>query len=161
MILRVLNLSFNDIQGLLRSFFKKLTRLEELYFSGNSLQMEDLCWLVKLEVLFLNGNRLQTLPQELGKVPSLAVLDVGSIILKYNWEFDRNWWLNPHKRELQPEPAVPQSVGFRSCVLFSPSASALSLSTFVLLGFPSCCFVCLVRHTCFCALEGQNRRRRH
>ena len=44
--------------------------------------------------LFLNGNRLQSLPQELGKIQELMILDVGSNLLKYNtanWEFDWNW----------------------------------------------------------------------
>jgi len=95
--LRVLNLSFNEIQELPPSFFRSLTKLEELYLSGNSLSTiptEDLHRLTRLQVLFLNGNKLQTLPQELGKIQSLAALDVGSNVLKYNinnWEFDWNW----------------------------------------------------------------------
>ena len=95
--LRVLNLSFNDIQELPRQFFKEIVLLEELYLSGNKLAglpTEDLPRLSKLEVLYLNGNRLLTLPQELGKVINLAVLDVGSNGLRYNisnWEFDWNW----------------------------------------------------------------------
>ncbi|KAI0313942.1 phosphatase 2C-domain-containing protein [Amylostereum chailletii] len=104
--LRVLNLSFNDIQEMPRFFFRDMSKLEELYMSGNklaSLPTEDLHRLTHLEVLFLNGNRLQTLPQELGKVPSLAVLDVGSNVLKYNvtnWEFDWNWNFNQNLRYL-------------------------------------------------------------
>jgi adenylate cyclase len=92
-----LNLSFNEIQELPPSFFRNLTKLEELYLSGNSLSTiptEDLHRLTRLQVLFLNGNKLQTLPQELGKIQSLAALDVGSNMLKYNinnWEFDWNW----------------------------------------------------------------------
>jgi len=95
--LRVLNLSFNEIQDMMPTFFQNLTKLEELYMSGNkltSIPTEDLPKLTRLSVLFLNGNRLQTLPQELGKVQSLTVLDVGSNLLKYNinnWEFDWNW----------------------------------------------------------------------
>jgi adenylate cyclase len=95
--LHVLNLSFNEIQELPPSFFRNLTKLEELYLSGNSLSTiptEDLHRLTRLQVLFLNGNKLQTLPQELGKIQSLAALDVGSNVLKYNinnWEFDWNW----------------------------------------------------------------------
>ncbi|TFY71632.1 hypothetical protein EVG20_g1385 [Dentipellis fragilis] len=98
--LTVLNLSFNDIQEMPRSFFREMTCLEALYLSGNklaSLPTEDLHRLNKLDTLFLNGNRLQTLPQELAKVPSLTVLDVGSNVLKYNvnnWEFDWNWNFN-------------------------------------------------------------------
>jgi adenylate cyclase len=97
--LRILNLSFNQIQELPPSFFKNLHNLEELYLSGNhisSIPTEDLHRLTRLQVLFLNGNKLQTLPQELGKVQSLSALDVGSNVLKYNinnWEFDWNWWV--------------------------------------------------------------------
>ncbi|KAF8179042.1 hypothetical protein K438DRAFT_1843469, partial [Mycena galopus ATCC 62051] len=57
----------------------------------------------RLSTLFLNGNQLQTLPQELGKVKSLTVLDVGSNSLKYNinnWEFDWNWNFNKGLRYL-------------------------------------------------------------
>lgn len=95
--LRVLNLSFNEIQELPSSFLRNLTRLEELYLSGNqltSIPTEDLPRLTRLSVLFLNGNKLQTLPQELNKVQSLTVIDAGSNALRYNinnWEFDWNW----------------------------------------------------------------------
>lgn len=95
--LRVLNLSFNEIQELPGSFLRNLTKLEELYLSGNqltSIPTEDLPRLTRLSVLFLNGNKLQTLPQELNKVQSLTVIDAGSNALRYNinnWEFDWNW----------------------------------------------------------------------
>lgn len=59
-----------------------------------SIPSEDLHRMTNLSVLYLNGNKLHTLPQELGKVKSLKVLDVGSNLLKYNvnnWEFDWNW----------------------------------------------------------------------
>ena len=95
--LKVLNLSFNEIQELPPSFFRNMTQLEELYLSGNrlaSIPTEDLPRLKCLSTLFLNGNKLQTLPQELCKVKNLTNLDVGSNLLKYNinnWEFDWNW----------------------------------------------------------------------
>ncbi|KIJ92315.1 hypothetical protein K443DRAFT_135321 [Laccaria amethystina LaAM-08-1] len=98
--LKVLNLSFNEIQELPPSFFRNMTQLEELYLSGNrlaSIPTEDLPRLKCLSTLFLNGNKLQTLPQELCKVKKLANLDVGSNFLKYNinnWEFDWNWNFN-------------------------------------------------------------------
>ncbi|KAJ6616665.1 hypothetical protein B0H10DRAFT_1948982 [Mycena sp. CBHHK59/15] len=104
--LRVLNLSFNDIQDMPSNFFRHLTKLEEVYLSGNGLTnfpSEDLPKLTRLSTLFLNGNRLQTLPQELGKVKSLMILDVGSNWLKYNinnWEFDWNWNFNKNLRYL-------------------------------------------------------------
>lgn len=95
--LHVLNLSFNEIQEIPQSFFRNLSKLEELYLSGNkltSIPTEDLHRLTRLSVLFLNGNKLQTLPHELGKIQSLAILDAGSNILRYNinnWQFDWNW----------------------------------------------------------------------
>ena len=98
--LRVLNMSFNEIQEIPPSFFRNLSKLEELYLSGNkltSIPTEDLHRLTRLSVLFLNGNKLQTLPHELGKIQSLAVLDAGSNVLKYNinnWQFDWNWWVS-------------------------------------------------------------------
>ncbi|KAK1221275.1 cysteinyl-tRNA synthetase [Marasmius sp. AFHP31] len=101
--IRVLNLSFNDIQELPPTFFYSLTNLEELYLSGNKLTSipipteEDAPVRKKLNTLFLNGNRFQTLPAELQKILSLTVLDVGSNLLKYNinnWEFDWNWNFN-------------------------------------------------------------------
>jgi adenylate cyclase len=82
--LRVLNLSFNDIQEMPPSFFKTLIKLEELYLSGNkltSIPTEDMHRLVKLHTLFFNGNKLKSLPTELGKINSLMALDVGSNML--------------------------------------------------------------------------------
>ncbi|TFK74233.1 PP2C-domain-containing protein [Pluteus cervinus] len=104
--LKVLNLSFNDIQEMPSGFFRGLTNLEELYLSGNklaSIPTEDLPKMGRLSVMFLNGNRLQTLPHELGKVKNLKVLDVGSNQLKYNinnWEFDWNWNFNKNLKYL-------------------------------------------------------------
>ncbi|KAF8965555.1 hypothetical protein BDZ97DRAFT_1918118 [Flammula alnicola] len=104
--LRVLNLSYNEIQDMPGNFFRNMSHLEELYLSGNkltSIPVEDFPRLTKLSILFLNGNKLQTLPQELGKVANLTVLDVGSNYLKYNinnWEFDWNWNFNTNLKYL-------------------------------------------------------------
>ncbi|OCH91705.1 adenylate cyclase-like protein [Obba rivulosa] len=104
--LRVLNLSFNDLQDVPPTFFKSFVRLRELYLSGNNIRVipiDDFHYLRKLDVLFLNGNKLQTLPSALGQLKSLAVLDVGSNELRYNihnWEFDWNWNSNPTLRYL-------------------------------------------------------------
>jgi adenylate cyclase len=98
--LRVLNLSFNEIQELPSSFLRNLQQLEELYLSGNqltSIPTEDLVKMTRLSVLFLNGNKFQTLPAELGKIPSLTIIDAGSNLLRYNihnWEFDWNWYVS-------------------------------------------------------------------
>lgn len=98
--LRVLNLSFNEIQELPSAFLRNLQQLEELYLSGNqltSIPTEDLVKMTRLSVLFLNGNKFQTLPAELGKIPSLTIIDAGSNLLRYNihnWEFDWNWNFN-------------------------------------------------------------------
>jgi adenylate cyclase len=94
--LRTLNLSFNDLyeippEGLCHQ------HLYELYLSGNqltSLPADDLEKLCYLRVLAVNGNKLQTLPAEIGKLRKLLVLDVGNNVLKYNisnWPYDWNW----------------------------------------------------------------------
>ncbi|GLB44995.1 putative adenylyl- / guanylyl cyclase, catalytic domain [Lyophyllum shimeji] len=104
--LRVLNLSFNELQDLPSRFFCHLTMLEELYLSGNkltSIPTEELPKLKRLMTLYLNGNKLHTLPPELGKVQNLMILDVGSNLLKYNvnnWEFDWNWNFNKNLKYL-------------------------------------------------------------
>ena len=126
--LRVLNLSFNNIQQLPSSFFRHLTNLRELYLSGNNISAiptENLQHMTRLEVLYLNGNKLQTLPREISKLTSLFVMDVGSNVLKYNinnWEFDWNWYVYMWRcsvqlnlrcalQELQHQLAVPELVG--------------------------------------------------
>ncbi|KAF7721491.1 cysteinyl-tRNA synthetase [Apophysomyces ossiformis] len=94
--LRTLNLSFNDLyeipsEGLCHQ------HLYELYLSGNhltSLPADDIEKLSYLRVLAVNGNKLQTLPAEIGKLRKLLVLDVGNNVLKYNinnWFYDWNW----------------------------------------------------------------------
>ncbi|KAI8341379.1 hypothetical protein BC941DRAFT_449807 [Chlamydoabsidia padenii] len=94
--LRTLNLSFNDLfeippDGLCHQ------HLYELYLSGNqltSLPADDIEKLSYLRVLAVNGNKLQTLPAEIGKLRKLLVLDVGNNLLKYNianWPYDWNW----------------------------------------------------------------------
>jgi len=104
--LRVLNLSFNEIQDLPPSFFRNYTFLVEIYLSGNklsSIPTEDMHRLTNLTVMFLNGNKLQVLPHEFSKLTSLTVLDVGSNLLKYNinnWEFDWNWNFNKNLKYL-------------------------------------------------------------
>jgi adenylate cyclase len=94
--LRTLNLCFNDLyeippEGLCHQ------HLYELFLSGNhlaSLPADDIEKLSYLRVLAVNGNKLQTLPAEIGKLRKLLVLDVGNNVLKYNisnWPYDWNW----------------------------------------------------------------------
>lgn len=93
--LKILNLSFNDLDeiptgGLVNPY------LTELYLSGNQLSSlpDDIEKLSNLRILHVNGNKLQTLPAELSKIRKLIVLDVGSNALKYNianWQYDWNW----------------------------------------------------------------------
>jgi adenylate cyclase len=94
--LRTLNLSFNDLyevppDGLCHQ------HLYELYLSGNqltSLPADDIEKLQYMRVLAVNGNKLQTIPAEIGKLRKLLVLDVGNNLLKYNisnWPYDWNW----------------------------------------------------------------------
>lgn len=119
--LRVLNLSFNDLQELPVAFFKNFSKLEELYLSGNklaSLPSEDLPRLTKLRVLYLNGNKLQTLPHELGKVMSLTVLDVGSNSLKYNinnWEYDWNWYVSIRLHFSHIHSTISTGISIKAC----------------------------------------------
>jgi adenylate cyclase len=95
--LKIINLSFNDIQELPPLFFKQHPHLIELYLSGNKLSTipsDTFDRAHYLTTLFLNGNRLQTIPAELGKIKTLTSLDVGSNQLKYNInnsEYDWNW----------------------------------------------------------------------
>lgn len=95
--LRVLNLSFNEIDEIPPHRLGKNSGLQELYLSGNNLRnlpSEDLERLIALRILHVNSNKIQVLPAELGKIAKLHVLDVGSNVLKYNianWGYDWNW----------------------------------------------------------------------
>ncbi|KAG9284485.1 hypothetical protein G9A89_014089 [Geosiphon pyriformis] len=93
--LRILNLSFNDLDEVPRGSVIS-SHLMELYLSGNEFGAlpDEIDALTSLRVLHVNGNKLQTLPAELSKIRKLLVLDVGSNALKYNianWQFDWNW----------------------------------------------------------------------
>ncbi|KAF8305479.1 PP2C-domain-containing protein [Clavulina sp. PMI_390] len=103
--LRVLNLSFNQLNELPSSHLHSFSQLYELYLSGNNLTSlpGDMIKSLKLKVLHLNGNKLQTLPAELGKVSALETLDVGNNLLKYNvtnWQYDWNWNFNSQLKYL-------------------------------------------------------------
>ncbi|KAG9248518.1 hypothetical protein BJ878DRAFT_547929, partial [Calycina marina] len=104
--LRVLNLSYNDLNELPPRTLKKWPHLQELYLSGNeltSLPSDDIEESSYLQTLHINGNKFQTLPAELGKAHRLAVLDCGSNSLKYNvsnWPYDWNWNWNTNLKYL-------------------------------------------------------------
>lgn len=137
--LRVLNLSFNQLNELPPLHLHGFAQLHELYLSGNnltSLPGETIQKLLKLKVLHLNGNKLQTLPAELAKVAGLETLDVGNNQLKYNvlnWQYDWNWYeplslssietnLSP-SQELQLAAQVSQPIWKQTTRNQKPSAS--------------------------------------
>ncbi|GAB7365075.1 hypothetical protein MBLNU230_g5856t1 [Neophaeotheca triangularis] len=133
--LRILNLSYNQLYDIPPRTIKRWTHLTELYLSGNdlsSLPTEDLEEGSSLKVLHINSNKFQTLPAELGKVQKLAILDVGSNMLKYNvsnWPYDWNWnWnhqlrylnLSGNKRlEIKPSANAPSNRDTKDLTDFS------------------------------------------
>ena len=106
--LRILNLAYNFIDDIPQNAFRRWPHLHGLYLSGNSLTSlpsDDLAGMENhpLKALFLNGNKFQVLPAELGKVKKIAVLDIGSNSLKYNvsnWRYDWNWNFNKNLKYL-------------------------------------------------------------
>lgn len=104
--LRVLNMSCNLLTEIPNGLIRRWPKLTELYLSGNeltSLPSDDLEEGSNLRMLYINSNRFQNLPAELCKVQRLAILDVGSNLLKYNvsnWPYDWNWNWNRHLKYL-------------------------------------------------------------
>ena len=125
--LRILNLSYNDLNDIPHRSIKSWPQLSELYLSGNeltSLPSDDFEEFSLLQVLHINGNKFQTLPAELGKAHRLAVLDCGSNSLKYNvsnWPYDWNWNWNTNlkylnlsgNKRLEIKPSAPGGAGNR------------------------------------------------
>ncbi|CAG8486248.1 9724_t:CDS:10, partial [Dentiscutata heterogama] len=74
--LEILNISFNMLDQIPPGISNP--HLTELYLSGNQLSSlpEDIDKLTNLSVLHVNGNRLTTLPAELSKIRKLMVLDI-------------------------------------------------------------------------------------
>ncbi|KAI0461261.1 hypothetical protein LJB42_000927 [Komagataella kurtzmanii] len=101
--LRSLNISYNGIYDLTNGSLGHLKNLTHLYLSGNELTIlpDDLESLTNLTVLHLNGNRFQSLPYELSKIPRLSVLDVGSNILKYDISDSPRYWNWNMNKELK------------------------------------------------------------
>lgn len=104
--LRVLNLSYNVLTEVPPGYLKRWQNLTDIFLSGNelaSLPSDDLEETSNLKTIHLNGNRFQVLPAELCKVSKLAILDVGSNLLKYNvsnWPYDWNWNWNRNLKYL-------------------------------------------------------------
>jgi adenylate cyclase len=104
--LRILNLSYNILYDIPPRTLRRWSQLTELYLSGNdftALPAEDLEEVGSLKVLHINNNKFQVLPAELAKVSKLAVMDVGSNMLKYNvsnWPYDWNWNWNHNLKYL-------------------------------------------------------------
>ncbi|KAF2426187.1 hypothetical protein EJ08DRAFT_593925 [Tothia fuscella] len=104
--LRIVNLSYNILYDIPPRTLRRWPQLAELYLSGNdftALPAEDLEEVGGLKVLHINNNKFQVLPAELAKVQKLAVMDVGSNMLKYNvsnWPYDWNWNWNHNLKYL-------------------------------------------------------------
>lgn len=105
-MIKLLNLSYNDLIEIPEGSLRRMTRLTELYLSGNeltNLPADDMESNKQLRLLFLNNNKLVSLPAELSKLTHLQHLDVGSNQLKYNisnWPYDWNWHWNKSLRYL-------------------------------------------------------------
>jgi adenylate cyclase len=104
--LRILNISYNHIYDLPQRALRRWPNLCELYLSGNDLTClpsEDLEEISGLRVLHINNNKFQVLPAEIAKIQKLAIMDVGSNLLKYNvsnWPYDWNWNWNHNLKYL-------------------------------------------------------------
>jgi len=104
--LRILNVSYNLIYDIPPRTLRRWPHLLELYLSGNdlsSLPAEDLEEINQLRVLHINNNKFQVLPAEIAKIQKLAIMDVGSNLLKYNvsnWPYDWNWNWNHNLKYL-------------------------------------------------------------
>ncbi|OMJ07784.1 Adenylate cyclase [Smittium culicis] len=97
--LAVLNISYNDLYEIPIASMSYMNKISELYLSGTKLSTipeEDssLKYWKDLRVLFLNMNKLQSLPSWFAKLSNLTVLDASNNQLKYNitnWQYDWNW----------------------------------------------------------------------
>jgi internalin A len=76
---KVLNLSQQELKGLLSPEIGELTTLQFLYLGGNQLTTlpPEIGQLTNLEMLDLRGNQLTTLPPEIGQLTNLQFLYLG------------------------------------------------------------------------------------
>jgi Leucine-rich repeat (LRR) protein len=109
--LQILNLSYNALYEI--GSVKNLSKLRELYISGNHLTAlpEDLDHLALLKVLFVNGNKLVHLPAELARHHQLTVLDASDnqLSIRLELEFEHK----PHILEFgrQSQAGSLQQIG--------------------------------------------------
>lgn len=98
--LKVLNFSYNELIDIPPGILKRFPKLIELYLSGNDLNnlpAEDFVSMKYLKILHINANKIHSLPHDLSKIKTLAILDAGSNQLKYNifnYQYDWNWQWN-------------------------------------------------------------------
>ncbi|OLY81935.1 Adenylate cyclase [Smittium mucronatum] len=97
--LTILNISYNDLYEIPILSMSYMNKMVELYLSGTKLSTipeEDssVKYWKDLRVLFINNNKLQSLPSWFAKLANLTVLDASHNQLKYNitnWQYDWNW----------------------------------------------------------------------
>jgi adenylate cyclase len=96
-LLKILNLSCNLIVEIPQGVFNKFPYLEELYLGGNQISVlvnDDVARWRNLRSLFINGNRLDSVPAGIGKIGKLSSLDISCNLLRYNvsnWPYEWNW----------------------------------------------------------------------
>ena len=97
--LRVLNLSFCNLRELGYMLLSELQGLEELYLSGNHLNSlpENISELKQLKYLYIDCNKFSSLPGEIASLSRLQTLDGSWNNLRYNvsnFPYDWNWSQN-------------------------------------------------------------------
>lgn len=103
--LRLLSLAYNKLVDIPSGTLSENVKLGELYLSGNSLTTlpDDLENIEDLRILCLNSNRFKTLSSDLARFKKLQTIDVGSNDLKYNtsnYKYEWNWKENQSLRHL-------------------------------------------------------------
>ncbi|KAI3405477.2 hypothetical protein KGF56_001724 [Candida oxycetoniae] len=91
-----LNVSYNDLVEIPEGSIVNLVKLRDLYLSGNEISTlpDELVQLKTLKLLYINNNKLITLPAKLSQLKNLSHFDGGSNQLYYNisnFLYDWNW----------------------------------------------------------------------
>ena len=94
-----LNLSYNDLIEIPEGSLAPLTQLKDIYLSGNEISTvpDELSQIKALKLLYINNNKLVTLPTKLSELTNLTYFDGGSNQLYYNisnFLYDWNWNFN-------------------------------------------------------------------